>query len=298
MGRQKRIQLAGGCYYIVLQGNNRQDLFHGGQDRRKFLEFLRQYKDRYRLQVYAYCLTDSEVHLLLETPEANLSLVMQGFNTSYTKYFNAQHGRVGHVFAGRYRSLLVDKDRHLATMTRFIHLYPGRAGVKESPWRYQWSSCAAYVESELKETLVDSAPVLGQLAKTRLKQSVMYLTYLKDRMRSLSELVIPVTRGLAVGGEEFLQGVLSGGEKPRPAQRDLMETARRILAEVAAKHGVDEDRLLSKVQWRDVSAARHKAIHRVWKETRLGVTEVGRLFNRTPSSVSQIIKTFEEAGNR
>src|SRR6266550_2581592 len=151
MGRPKRIQFAGACYYVVLQGNNRQDIFMSNLDRRHFLSLLRAYKERYRLQVFAYCLMSSEAHLLVETGEANLSTAMQGFNTVYTKYFNGQHNAVGHVFAGRYKALLVDKERYLAEMTRFVHLHPARVGLKDKPWRYQWSSCAAYVEARQEE---------------------------------------------------------------------------------------------------------------------------------------------------
>src|SRR5688500_11726718 len=98
MGRPNRIQFAGACYHVILQGNNRQDIFLSNQDRRSFLSLLRGYKDRYRLKVYAYCIMANCVHLLIETAEPNLSKVMQGFNTAYTKYFNQKHNTIGHVF--------------------------------------------------------------------------------------------------------------------------------------------------------------------------------------------------------
>jgi len=187
MGRPRRIQFAGACYYIVLEGNNRQDLFLSSQDRRQFLSFLRAHKARYGLRVYAYCLLDHEAHLVLETSQPNLSLVMQGFNTLYTKYFNSAHNSSGHLFGGRYKALLVDPQAALAETTRFVHLLPLRSGLKEKPWRYPWSSCSAYVESEQGESLVDSEAVLARFAQVRLKQSVRYLQYIKDRMKSAAE---------------------------------------------------------------------------------------------------------------
>lgn len=292
MGRPRRIQFPGACYAIVLRGNNRQDIFLSNQDRRCFLSLLRGHKDRYGLKVYAYCLMPQEAHLLIETTQANLAVVMQAFNTVYTKYFNAQHNTVGHVFQGRYKALLVDKDRWLLEMTRTIHLEPARSGLQGRPWRYQWSSCSAYVESDLKEPLVDSDAVLERFGRSRLKQSVAYLRYLKDSKAAAAG-PPPVLKGLVVGDEAFLSKILAaspGGAAPRHSPE---AEARRIVAEMAARHGLAEEKLMGRLQWREVSAVRKKTIHRIWKETRMGVTELARLFRRTPSAVSQVIRTLE-----
>lgn len=292
MGRPPRVQLAGACYYIVLQGNNRQDIFLSNQDRRYFLSLLRAYKGRWSLKVYAYSLMPSSAELLLETAQPNLSMVMQGFNTTYTKHFNSQRGSVGHVFGGRYKALIVDKERHLGEMTRYVHLACVRSGLKEKPWRYQWSSCSAYVESSLKEPLIDSDSVLRQFGKIRFKSSVRYLRYIKDGMRTASESVLPSAGGV-IGGEAFRARVESSAGVAPPKQTPPAEAARRIISETASKHGVDEDRLLGRLQWRELSSLRRKTIHRIWKETRMGVSELARLFNRTPSAVSQLIREFE-----
>jgi putative transposase len=289
--RPKRVQFAGACYFITLQGNNRQDIFQSNQDRRYFLSLLRAYKDRYGLKVYAYCLMGNEALLLLETAQANLSLVMQGFNTTYTKYFNAGHGASGHVFQGRYKALLVEKEAFLAEVTRYIHLHPARAGLKERPWRYQWSSCSAYVASHEDELLVDSEPVLSQLGKVRLKQSVRYLHFIKERMRSVSDLILPIVGGTAIGTKTFLAKCQAKGETSEPRSGSPAE-ARRVIAEMAARHGLDEEKLLGRAQWREITAVRRQAIYRLWKELGMGVTEIGRLFNRTPSAISQLIKAM------
>lgn len=295
MGRPRRIQFPGACYYIVLNGNNKQDIFLSSQDRRQFLSLLRLFKERYEFKVYAYCLMSADAHLLLETREANLSTVMQGLLTSYTKYFNGAHSTVGHVFQGRFRSLLVDKDQFLFEMSRYVHLHPARAGMREKPWRYQWSSCAAYIESETAEPLVDSGAVLSRFARPRLQQSVRYLQALKDRLKSASDYVLPVSGGLVVGSEAFLARVRGAPATAAPARPQLAEDARRILAQVASRHGLSEEKLVGPLQWRDVSSVRRQAIYEIWKATRLGVTEISRLFNRTPSAVSQVIRAMETA---
>lgn len=296
MGRARRLQFPGACYYVVLQGNNRQDIFMSNQDRRYFLSLLRAYKERCDLKVYAYCLMAHDAHLLIETARPNLAQTMQGFNTVYTKYFNGVHNTQGHVFQGRYKALVVDKEHYLAEMTRFVHLQPLRAGLKERPWRYQWSSCAAYVESDQREPLVDSEPVLAQYGgRIRIKQSVRYLQYIKDRLKSASDFVLPVTRGLAVGSEAFLSRMEEREASPASSRAPAGPDPRKILAEVAQKHGLEPEKLVGPLQWREISAARRDAIHRIWKEARLGVTEISRIFNRTPSAISQVIRAAEEA---
>jgi REP element-mobilizing transposase RayT len=293
MGRPKRIQYAGACYLVVLQGNNRSDLFLSNQDRRHFLSLLRAYKERHGLKIYAYSLMANHVDMLIETGAPNLSMVMQGFNTQYTKYFNGAHNTSGHVFQGRYKAWLVDKETHLAEMTRYVHLAPVRDELKDMPWRYQWTSCAAYVEAESKEPLVDSDAVLHKFGGNRLKQSVRYLQYIKDRIRSAGEEVLPVMGGLAIGGEAFLQKIAAHRDVPEAVSAVPLEAARRIIADVASKRGISEEKILSRVQWREVSTVRREAVHRVWKETRMGVSDLARLFSRTPSAISQLIRSVE-----
>lgn len=292
MGRPKRIQFAGACYFLQLQGNNRQDIFLSNQDRRYFLSLLRTYKERYQLKVYAYALMSNSVSLLLETGQPNLSTVMQGFNTVYTKYFNAEHNTSGHLFGGRFKALMVDKEKLLVEMATYVHLECVRAGLKEKPWRYQWSSCSAYVESHLKEPLVDSDEVLKRFGRVRLRQSVQYLKTIKERMKSALQTIIPVTKGRFIGGEDFA-AQMEAVPAPESGTPGATEEAHTIIKEVAAEHGMESERLLGSSQWREVSAARHQAVYRVWKEARLRVTEIARLFNRTPSAVSQIIRSKE-----
>jgi len=298
MGRPRRIQFAGATYLITLNGNNRADIFVSSQDRRQFLSLLAAAQGRFGLRLYAYCLLSSRALLLLETESANLAAAMQALGTAYTKYFNSTHDTAGHVFQGRYKALLVDKEHYLAEMTRYVHLEPLRSGLRESPWRYQWSSCAAYVQILEKGSSVDVDAVLARFGRNRLTASVRYLKWLKELMRSASDVVLPVVRGLAVGREPFLARIESryGAGGVQPGGRAHLESifeARRILAEVAVRHGMDESRLTGRLQWREVSAVRREAIHRIWKEARLGVTEISRMFNRTPSSISQIVRAME-----
>jgi hypothetical protein len=297
MGRPRRIQFAGACALIALRGNNRQDLFRTSSDRRQFLALLKAAKERHGLKVYAYSLLNGRVDLLIETARANLSVVMQELCARYTKRFNRAHHSTGHVFQGRYRSWIVDKDARLADMTRYVHLACAREGLPGRPWRHPWTSCAAYVEAELKDSLVDTAPVLRKFGGgTRLAQSVRYLRYVQERMRNAVADELPAAGGV-VGGEAFLAKLAERRDAPPQARPDGREAARRVVAEVCARRGVAEEKVMSKVQWRDVSAARREAVHRLWKDEGLGVSELARLFSRTPSAISQLLRAVEESKN-
>ncbi|MBI5240289.1 MAG: hypothetical protein HY926_07430 [Elusimicrobia bacterium] len=296
MGRPRRIQFPGACYLITLQGGRSGDLFITHQDRRQFLTALASAKERFGLKVYAYCLLPGRALVLLQTGQANLSRVMQSVGTSYTKSFNSAHGSSGKVFRGRFQALVVDQERYLVEMTRYVHLEPVRAKLTDRPWRYHWSSCRHYVQLLEKKTLVAAEEVLFTLGRNRLTASVRYLKTLRERMKAAADTVIPVARGRVVGHESFLERVEGRHEESRRPAGERgpgLVLARRILAEVAQDRGLPEERLLGRARWRDVSAARREAVHRIWKEAGIGVTEISRLFNRTPSAISQMIRAVE-----
>lgn len=290
MGRPGRIQFPGACYLITLQGNNRQDIFLTSQDRRYYLSLLRAGKERHSLKVYAFCLMPSSVSLLIETGQGNLSAVMQGINTLYTKYFNGAHNTTGHVFQGRYKAWLVDKDNYLTEMTGYVHLGPFRAGLTQKPWRYQWSSGPAYVEAHAREPLVDSEVALKRFAKTRFSQSLRYLHYLKKRMKASFQPELPIHDGLYIGSAAFASRAESSAGCSAPPIR--LVDADKILADTASRHGLDVETIMGRSQWREITAVRKESIHRLWKEG-MTITEIARYFKRTASAVSQIIRARE-----
>jgi hypothetical protein len=181
-------------------------------------------------------------------------------------------------------------------MTGYVHLKTVHDGLAEKPWRYLWSSCMAYVESDERGSLVDSETVLARLAKNRLKQSVLYLKFIKDRTKA-GWGNLPPHAGIFIGGPEFAETVGKiTGELPRRAEASAAAaTAKAILAEVLQRYNLDEERLFGRNQWRELSAPRREAVYRIWKEARIGVTELGRMFNRTPSAISQLIRAVETA---
>ena len=146
MARKPRIQFEGAFYHIIVRGNQRQDIFFDEADRRQYLERLHRYRNKCGFVLYAYVLMTNHVHLLIETPNDPISRIMQMINFTYTQYFNKKYGKVGHLFQGRYKSYLCDKDSYLLGLVRYIHNNPVRAGVAEDAGAYAWSSHGDYLK--------------------------------------------------------------------------------------------------------------------------------------------------------
>lgn len=145
MTRPLRIQYPGAVYHVTARGSERAKIFKTKGDRERFLSYLESAYERYGAIVYAYCLMDTHYHLLLETPHANLSRICHFINGAYTTYFNLRTDRSGHLFQGRYRAILVEKDAYALELSRYIHLNPLRAGLVNDPSGYVWSSYPCYI---------------------------------------------------------------------------------------------------------------------------------------------------------
>src|SRR6266498_2563149 len=127
MARQRRLLAPGVLYHVIVRGNHRQKTFLNQSDYQAYLERLGRYRKRLRITVYAYCLMSNHVHLLVESGSQPLSRFMQGLQQSYTQYFNRKHHKIGHLFQGRYKAIVCEKDEYLLTLVRYIHLNPIRA---------------------------------------------------------------------------------------------------------------------------------------------------------------------------
>ncbi|SFD67883.1 REP-associated tyrosine transposase [Pseudoalteromonas denitrificans] len=141
MSRPLRLEFAGALYHVTSRGNERKQIFRNESDFSTFINVLAAVCERYNWVIHAYCLMTNHYHLLVETPDANLSKGMRQLNGVYTQGFNRDHRRVGHLFQGRYKSILVDKDSYLLALCRYIVLNPVRAkGMVDEPEEWLWSS--------------------------------------------------------------------------------------------------------------------------------------------------------------
>lgn len=167
MTRPLRIQYPGAFYHITSRGNDRKDIFSDDKDRKKFLSYLQSSHERYSAVIHAYCLMSNHYHILLETPQGNLSQIIRHINGAYTIYFNSRHKRSGHLFQGRYKSILIEADEYASELSRYIHLNPLRAGITKQPDKYSWSSYRYYINKEYIPEWLEVDFILGYFSKRR-----------------------------------------------------------------------------------------------------------------------------------
>jgi len=140
MARPLRIEFPGAVYHVTSRGNGREDIYLSDEDRDIFLKVLSHVVERFGWVCHAWCLMTNHYHLMIETPTGNLSKGMRQLNGVYTQRFNRSHGRVGHVFQGRYKAILIEKEAHLLELCRYIVRNPVAAGMVKLPEDWPWSS--------------------------------------------------------------------------------------------------------------------------------------------------------------
>jgi len=177
MTRPLRIEFPGALYHLTARGNARAAIFLDDLDRREFLSILGDVVERYHWICHAYCLMGNHYHLLIETPDGNLSAGMRQLNGTYTQKLNRRHWRVGHVFQGRFKSIIVEKDSHLLELCRYIVLNPVRAGIVKHPGDYPWSSFGVTAGSGNAPAFLSTDWVLAQFGRNRRKAQKGYLDF-------------------------------------------------------------------------------------------------------------------------
>jgi putative transposase len=165
MARPLRLAFPHAVYHVASRGNARQKIYHDPTDREQFFSILTHTVTRYGWLCHAYCLMDDHYHVVVETPRANLSLGMRQLNGLYTQAFNRRHGRVGHLFQGRYQAILVEKDSYLLELCRYVVLNPVRAQMVKQPGAWPWSSYRATAGLGAAPTWLTVEWVLGQFGK-------------------------------------------------------------------------------------------------------------------------------------
>lgn len=143
MARPLRLEFAGALYHVTSRGDRREDIYLTDDDRNAYLEILGKVCERYNWIVHAYCLMDNHYHILIETPDSNLSKGMRQLNGVYTQHFNRTHRRVGHVYQGRYKAIIVQKEAYLLEVARYVVLNPVRARMVRAAKDWVWSSYRA-----------------------------------------------------------------------------------------------------------------------------------------------------------
>ncbi len=202
MSRPLRIEYPGAVYHVTAQGNEKRPVFRDDHDRRHFLDTLHQVNRRYHWICHTYCLMPNDYHLLIETPDGNLSIGMRQLNGVYTQHFNKRHERTGHLFRGRYKAILVQKDSHLLEVSRYAVLHPVRARISKKPEDYPWSSYVATAGKAEPHPCLTRDWVLGQFGKERGLAEKEYRKFVSQGIGQDPETIWRAVRGQALLGED------------------------------------------------------------------------------------------------
>lgn len=222
MARPLRIEYDGAVYHITSRGNEKKPVFRDEQDRLNFLNTIRHVNLRYNWICHAYCLMNNHYHLLIETPDGNLSIGMRQLNGVYTQLFNNRHRRPGHLFQGRYKAILIQKDSHLLEVCRYVVLNSVRARMVKLPEEWKWSSYRATAGGEKPHPCLTTDWVLAQFGRKRAIAEKEYRTFTRRGIGQ--EPIWREVKGQSILGEdEFIDGLIGHLKK----HKDVSEIPRR-----------------------------------------------------------------------
>jgi putative transposase len=302
MSRPWRIAYAGALYHVLSRGNERRNVFISDDDRRLFLDTLGEVSERFEVDICAYVLMDNHYHLLLRTRRANLSKIMQWLGVTYTNRFNPRHERCGHLFQGRFKSMLVQNDAYLLQLSYYIHRNPLRAGMVQRLADYRWSSYNAYAYGKKSPEWLDTEIILSQLQSTEDPHQA-YRAAAQAYAKEEKALWEDLRHGFILGSREFVNTVKSRHlpAKPHmeiPQQRSVSTAVNpaAVLREAAEELGCDVEQLRrSRKVSRAAARGRDMLIFLIWHLGAQTNQQIGEPFGLTHSAVSRRVRIFRDA---
>ena len=224
MARPLRVEYPGAYYHVINRGNNQEKIFFNDRDKEKFLEYLEKANERFSIIIHTYCLMSNHYHLLVETPEPNLSVAMQWINVSYATYFNRKRGRVGHLFQGRFKAILIDADQYLKHLSRYIHLNPVKAKLVPMASKYKWSSYAAFIGKARIPAYLETNRLLSTFGKGRKGAKQNYKDFVENTdITTLENPNEQVTEGFILGDWHFVNWVKNTFLSGRQDEKEILQ---------------------------------------------------------------------------
>ncbi len=287
MARPLRIEFPGAIYHVTSRGDRRETIFEDDEDRRSFLTMVGQAMDRFDAAVLAYCLMDNHYHLVAHTRQANLSRLMQRLNGVYTQAYNRRHNKVGHLFQGRFKGILVDKNAYLLEVCRYVDLNPLRARMVRDPANWPWSSYRAHTGKAEAAAWLDTPAVHGFLLGRE-------ATSASDRRRAGAQYagLVAAGKGVKLWDEALSGQIFLGGE----------DFVQRMQARVGADQGHSAD--IPRAQRRKTSKSVEQYLaHRLGRDQGIclaategqhSLTAISKQAGLSVSRVSRIVKQYED----
>jgi putative transposase len=315
MARPLRIEFEGALYHLTGRGNARQRVFADEKDCAKFVQLLGESLERYDVALHGYVLMGNHYHLIAETRQANLGRWMHWLTTAYTVYFNRRHKRAGHLFQGRYKSIVVEAEGYLLSLSRYVHLNPVRGKVigrgdpverrkRLRSWR--WSSYRGYSGLARAESWVTQERVLGEIGGAAKERRLRYRRFVEEGLlREIENPLEAVRWQTALGREHFVQRLRDHVERKAQAHREVpalrqlrrRSEAQSILDCVAQAYGCSKKELLER--GKRGNEARAVAMVLVWDCCGMSLREIGELFGGAGyTAVAQMIGRTREKNQK
>lgn len=295
MARALRIQYPGAVYHVMHRGNARQVIFKSRKHYELFLDCLEEVVLLWNIRVHAYSLMPNHYHLLIETPEGNLSRAMRHLNHVYTQRFNRANRRDGHLFRGRYKSILVEEDAYLVELLRYIHLNPVRARLTNVPEKHEWSSHHLYL-GEKKSNILTTDRLLSYFGKRKSRARQNLHAFVLDGVPEDLEKQLSGTRIPSVlSGDNFKSWiewnfVKDLKDKEIQYNEALVEKVSESEFRKALEDIFDTSwKQLKHPQGREGQRKRAGAIHCYRSYFQTSYQKLGDIFGLSPSRISKIM---------
>jgi REP element-mobilizing transposase RayT len=280
MARPLRLEFAGALYHVTARGDGREDIYRTDGDRRLFLDVLGGVYGRFNWTVHAYCLMTNHYHLLVETPDANLSRGMREVNGVYTQRFNRTYDRIGHVFQGRYKAILVQKETYLLELARYVVLNPVRARMVRAPGEWPWSSYRAMIGTATAPTWLETRRVLSAFGETEAEAVAQYAQFVAEG-KGQPPPWEQLKHQVLLGSDAFVESM----QRMIPGDRDLREVPQ------AKARGSAQ----SLAHYARIHPNRDSAIAAAYASGGYTMKDIGDYFGLHYSGVSRVVRAAEQA---
>ena len=249
VGRPMRVEFPGAIHHVTAHAVAGQDMFLVDGDRHKFLALLADLHQRWGIVFHGYCLMSNHYHLEIETPDGALSAPMKSLNYRYASYLNWRLDRRGHLFDGRFRSVLVDADTYLHQLSRYIHLNPVRAGIVSHPADHRWSSYRAFVDLATPPPWLATELTLARFGNTEHQQRQAYRDFVETADEVVQDPLTHVMHGVVLGSRRFAAAILGALPSleagPRARDAEVLGPSLETISEaVAREYGVSDATLM------------------------------------------------------
>ena len=292
MSRPLRIEYPGAFYHVTSRGNERKMVFQNSRDREKFLSYLESAHDRYGAIIHTYCLMGNHYHLVLETPRGNLSQIIHHINGAYTTYFNIKRDRSGHLFQGRFKGILVEKDAYCKELSRYIHLNPVRAGMVKSPSEYPWSSYGYFIGRDKKPEWLTTELVLGDFGGEGRRGYNSYREYVeRGDGKDLESPFEEVLASTFLGSEEFINSIRTKYLEKKAIDKRNVPAIKEILRGPSVE---EIKKTTVQVLEKEHTLNKKVCIYLSHRYSGMRLEEIGGCFGMKGSAVSQLSRRFEE----